>query len=833
MPEHASFRARVLWSTIPTFLVLFALMGLFSLQHQRRVARQQFIKRGQTMGQNLAFGSELGVLAANDRLLASAMRGVAADEDIAYVFVYTADGKLLRKDGPQAEQVKNAEDIGLPPAELDALKQQLEPMAVEPRVQGGRFTEFITPITSEAEKTPDEMLLGPMPTTPNAAGHDRKVIGFVRLGLSLASLQAADQALIQTWGGITVLVLLLATVAILILSRRITEPIKELTRRARQIAAGDLDHAIPVRSQDEIGQLGASFNEMAAALKSTIQRREQLLAELNDLNQNLESRIDKRTKQLQEHAAALEVANKHKSEFLANMSHELRTPLNAIIGYSEMLEEEAQESGLTDFVPDLQKIYSSGKHLLALINDVLDLSKIEAGRMELYLETFEVGDVVEEVVATIQPLAAKNGNELALEGVAEAGQMHADVTRVRQCLFNLLSNACKFTKDGRVTLGVTREPVDGREWVRFDVTDTGIGIPAEQMKQIFEAFRQADASTTRRFGGTGLGLTISQEFCRVMGGRIEVKSNVGQGSTFTIRLPADVSESVRDAGVSATTSEAEPAPATAVGAAGGDGRRRGQQVVLVVDDDPAARDLITRYLTRDGFDVRTCASGADALQAARAARPDVITLDVMMPGMDGWAVLKSLKADASLRDTPVIMVTIVSDQNIGYALGASEYITKPVDRERLVTVLRKYRCDNPPCPVLLVEDDEAVRDLIRRTLEKDGWTVTEAENGRVGLERVKELVPELIVLDLMMPEMDGFEFLYELRKNEAWRDIPVVVVTAKELTEEDRRRLSGNVEQVLQKGAYTREELLSEVRTLVLSCTRSTADVKDNRGAHI
>ncbi|HXA94504.1 MAG TPA: response regulator, partial [Candidatus Dormibacteraeota bacterium] len=493
----------------------------------------------------------------------------------------------------------------------------------------------------------------------------------------------------------------------------------------------------------------------------------------------------------------LELADRHKSEFLANMSHELRTPLNAIIGYSEMLQEDAADLGAEQFTDDLKKINAAGKHLLELINAVLDLSKIEAGKMELYLETFDVAALVRDIAAVIQPLAAKNGNRLDVECAAGTGSMRADLTKVRQALFNLLSNACKFTERGAISLTVAGEALDGRDSMVFRVSDTGIGMTPEQLTRLFEAFSQADAATTRRYGGTGLGLALSRQLCRMMGGDVTVESEAGRGSTFTIRLPAQVTETVAEPAATAVpTGHVPPGPGT----------------VLVIDDEAAVRDLMQRFLAKEGFRVVTASGGEEGLRRARELRPDAITLDVMMPGLDGWAVLSALKADPEVADIPVVMLTIVDDKNLGYALGASDYLTKPIDRERLVSVLDKYRRD---LPVLVVDDDVTVRQLFRRILEPEGYAVVEAENGRQALERLSEMPPSVVLLDLMMPEMDGFEFVAEFRRHESWRAIPIVVVTAKDLSHTDRERLNGYVEKILQKGAHGRDQLLAEVRELV------------------
>ena len=505
---------------------------------------------------------------------------------------------------------------------------------------------------------------------------------------------------------------------------------------------------------------------------------------------------------------AAETANRAKSRFLANMSHELRTPLNAIIGYSEMLQEEAEDMALDDFIPDLNKIQTAGKHLLALISDVLDLSKIEAGRMDLYLETFDVAGTIQDIVDTIRPVIEENETVLVLHCADNLGKMHADLTKTRQALFNLLSNAGKFTRSGQVTLAVTREPQPQTDQLVFQVTDTGIGMSPEQVENLFDAFTQADASTTRKYGGTWLGLAISQRFCQMMGGGIIVQSELGRGSTFTIRLPAKVV--TPEAPPTASAGELTPAVSDESTLA-----TNGFNTVLVIDDDPTVQDLVSRHLSKAGFRVQTAADGQTGLRLAKELQPVAITLDVMMPGMDGWAVLTRLKADPDLADIPVIMLTIVASKNLGYALGASEYLIKPIERNRLVSVLNKYRLNRPHCPVLLVEDDAVIREMLRRMLEKEGWSVAEAENGRVALERVNESRPELIVLDLMMPEMDGFQFVARLRKNPAWRSIPVVVVTAMDLTQEERLSLDNSVEHILQKGGYSRDDLLREVCDLV------------------
>ena len=590
--------------------------------------------------------------------------------------------------------------------------------------------------------------------------------------------------------------LVMALVASFFVSRRVLRPLDVLRHGVGRIGKGDLDFRLDLKTGDEIEILAEEFNKMTASLQEAYA--------------GLENKVADRTHELVALNQKLDEASRLKSQFLANVSHELRTPLNAIMGYSEMLMEDAAELGAEEFVADLEKINTSGKHLLELINTLLDISKIEAGKMDLHLETFSVAGMIKEVTAVIRPLAQKNSNRFEVQCGDDAAAMYADLTKVRQVLFNLLSNACRFTERGTVAMDVVRERLAGTDWLLFRVRDTGIGMTPAQMSRLFQEFSQADAATTRNYGGTGLGLALSRRLCRMMGGDIDVASKVGEGSVFTVRLPAEVVASP----VESVTVVKSPDRQVSSRAS----------TVLVIDDDATARDLMQRFLSKGGFQVAMACDGDEGLQFARELRPDAITLDVMMPHKDGWAVLSALKADPDVAHIPVIMVTMVDNKNMGFSLGAADYLTKPIERDRLMTILNKYRKDtggaDSALSILVVDDDPAVRQLMRRILEKEGHTVIEAENGRRGLERLAEGVPNLILLDLMMPEMDGFEFVAELRKHAAWRAVPVIVVSAKHLSAEEWLQLSGAVQKILQKGAYSMDTLLCEIRDKVATNVR-------------
>ncbi len=580
-----------------------------------------------------------------------------------------------------------------------------------------------------------------------------------------------------------------------------TEPIRNIMRQRQTFSL----MITPLRTRGEvIGTIGIDLDEPLRGFTTTeVELAETIAGQIAGAIEN--ARLFEQMESAKESA---ETANRAKSTFLANMSHELRTPLNAIIGYSEMLIEEANDADQPDFIPDLQKIQTSGKHLLSLINDILDLSKIEAGKMQLYIENFSLKNLVREVVNTVQPLMTKNGNEFKLAIPEQLGEMRADQTKVRQCLLNLLNNAAKFTQDGKISLEVMMESgnpgSDGAGTVVFRVTDNGIGMSSEQLEKLFQPFTQADSSTTRKFGGSGLGLVITRHFCRMMSGDVNVTSELGKGSCFVVRLPLQVAESL--------ASESETPKTERVLAS--------SSTILVIDGDAVTRDILQRTLRKEGFRVVAAMSGEEGLRLARALSPDVITLDAVMPGMDSWSVLSTIKNDPEIADIPVIMLTVVDDQSLGYILGAADYLGKPVDRDRLIGLINHYRLSaSSTQPVLVIDDEADLRVVTKRILAKEGFKVIEAENGRQGLERVFSDKPQLILLDLSMPDMNGFEFVTELRRSVVGQSIPVIVITAKELTDDEHTQLLSKVDKVMFKSKYQPDDLLNDICKLVSART--------------
>jgi PAS domain S-box-containing protein len=595
----------------------------------------------------------------------------------------------------------------------------------------------------------------------------------------------------------------------------------ELRRKDGSTATG-LITTTPV-----VGAEGA-YQGTIAAITDITQRKEaeSALAEAHD---ELEQRVEERTEELEQANAALQQevserrraeeraleASRAKSAFLANMSHELRTPLNAVIGYTELLQDDLQlveREGLDVLSPedmerDLRRIHGAASHLLAIISDILDLSKVEAGRMDLHTERFDLIALLREVGETIAPLVDQNDNELAEDYHEDIATIIGDRTKLKQVLLNLASNASKFTENGRITLRATPEIYHDAPAVRMEVSDTGMGIPEDQLEELFEPFTQADDSTTREAGGTGLGLTICKRFVEMMGGEIDASSVPGEGSTFSFVIPVTrdgLAEESSDYSLAREISEPSDISDAEIDET--------TTKVLLIDDDSDVHELMRRFLLPHGFQVISAYSGETGIQYARKVQPDVIALDVMMPGKDGWSVLSELKSDEDTAAIPVVMVSMVDDRSIGYALGASEYLVKPIHRDRLIDTLSRFRPDAPEPQALVVEDEDDVREVVQRHLDRAGWSVSGAENGQVALDMLEEgHRPDVVILDLMMPKVDGFEVADRMRAHDEWSNIPIVVLTAMDLDDQDYRRLRDSVSRVIEKSATSFDEVVEQV----------------------
>ena len=592
---------------------------------------------------------------------------------------------------------------------------------------------------------------------------------------------------------IGMLIIVLLGLTILGVQRSIFNPLRQSVDVLKSLTEGHTEIDVPQRrgflasENDEIGRLLAALNTYQATSKE--------LDRVRTLSQELEHARDEANQ-----------ANEAKSMFLANMSHELRTPLNAVIGLAALLKDDAKEDELDDYLEPLDRIHRASQHLLSLINDVLDISKIEAGKIDLFIELFELESIIDDVISSTEGLAEKQRNKIVKEFSPDIPEVALDLTRVRQIILNLVSNANKFTEDGEIKISA-RLSDQSQETLLISVEDTGIGMTSEQTEKLFSNFTQADASTTRKYGGTGLGLSISKQLAELMGGDISVASTEGQGSTFTVRLPLSAQD-----GENELREQKKAADGSSL--VSGSGKK-----VLIIDDDSDVRDIMSEHLKRQGFSVLLADGGQAGIDIAKTEKPDAITLDILMPGMDGWSVLKQLKSDDELSNVPVIIASIVDDKKTGFALGASDYLNKPVSKEDLQASLKQFFSLKENLSALIVEDDRDSRYYLKKVLQDINVVSTEVENGLLGLEYLSsvDVLPDFILLDLMMPEMDGFEFANEVKLNKKLKDIPIFVVTALDLSEEESELLSKKAQAVILKKTMSADTIADQISKLVNS----------------
>jgi len=611
------------------------------------------------------------------------------------------------------------------------------------------------------------------------------------------------------WGktiGITIVAIILTTIAVTMLLRRVTRPLNQLVHATKAISSGDLSTEIPVQSEDEVGLLASSFNQMARDLKASIDEKDRYAGELAHLNAELEDKVRERTRELEAANLELQAANakireadRLKSEFLANMSHELRTPMNAIIGFTRLVRRKSADILPLKQLENLEKVETSANQLLRLINDILDLSKIEAGKMGVSIMPFHLAPLVDACFATVEPMVKEGKVRLLKDVPDDLSEVLSDQDKLKQIIINLLSNALKFTEQGEVKLAATLENAS----LKITVSDTGIGIPADALGYIFDEFRQADGSSTRKHGGTGLGLSITRKLAHLLGGKIDVQSVEGLGSTFTVTIPL-AREDVE--------AQAEKMLQENVGLPSAE--MKGRKLLLAIDDDPNVLSLLRQNLEEEGYYVVGALNAEEGTRKARELRPFAVTLDILMPQKDGWGVLSDLKADPATRDIPIIVLSIIDNKELGFSLGAFDYLLKPFDKEAILAALKRIQ-GIPAKRVLLVDDDPAAVELLTQILRDEGYQVSGTYSGEEALRALEASPQDIILLDLLMPGMDGFEVIQRVKANPRLRAIPIIVVTAKDLTDAECGFLCQSVDRIIQKAGLAGETLMKDVRRLL------------------
>ncbi|UCD56390.1 MAG: response regulator, partial [Candidatus Hydrogenedentota bacterium] len=629
---------------------------------------------------------------------------------------------------------------------------------------------------------------------------------------------------------VTVMVVLLAIGVTVFLVRLILNPVQQLVAATERVASGDLDKPVMINTNDEIGELGASFNEMTEDLK-------RYRTELEEYSRTLEQKVEERTnalrltnEELHRTNQQLEEVSRLKSEFLANMSHELRTPLNAIIGFSEILYDQSFGKLNEKQLKYAQNVVVSGKHLLQLINDILDLAKVESGKMDLHLETIPLADALVEIANFARGLASEKEITIRQNFSPKVVTVTADPKKLKQIFYNLLSNAIKFTPN-KGWVEISNDVVGdfemsradqfvARRYVEFCVRDSGIGIDKADQQRIFQEFQQVDGSHARQYEGTGLGLALTKKLVELHGGSIWLESERGKGSSFYFTLPVtekDMTEALRAPVAARETGLVESESA-------GDG---GRDVALVVEDDLHSFELISTYLEEAGYRVVHAVSGDQVLEAARSIHPAIITLDIILPGKDGWKVLQELKASPETSHIPVVITSVLQEEETGFSMGAADYIVKPVSRRQLLERLQRLRdarASGRISNVLVVDDDREFMDLVGAMLESQSFSVDRAYTGLQGIEHASKRKPDLIFLELMLPDISGFDVIEFLKMEDNTKDIPIIIVTAKDLTDEQKRSLNGKIEAIAKKGQYGKHDFLNEIRRVELLAAARNGD---------
>ena len=806
----ASLKLKAMVFISLVILAVGALLSWYFLNQTKEVLTAELQKRAISLTKNLAYSSKYGILTEDEFILQELIEGILQEDSVSFVLIADAQGEVLAQGFKETEEAsfsKRAEDMAVHNAVELASQNTVPSIHGDVIMDQKMFHAAALVETEEAKLTKSEeqlttaMLLlgsgidedGSEPLT-TAMTTQR---GSVQIFMSLEAMHANIRKTFTTGIGLTVGIIVAGVFISFAFVGYSLRPIQAMVNAASRIASGDLSQRVEVTSRDEIGLLATTFNRMTESLDQMTRAQQRLNIELEGKVQKRTEALQLQQQELKEVNVHLEKATKHKSEFLAHMSHELRTPLNAIIGFSEVLIEkmygelnEKQEEYLHD-------VLTAGRHLLSLINDILDISKIEAGHMELELSIFDLPVTLEKTLTLVCEQASRNGIHLTLQLDEQLGEFTADERKIKQVLLNLLSNAVKFTPaGGEVSLSAR---LCG-ELVEISVRDTGLGIPPEDQQQVFEEFHQVKGHKAQKREGTGLGLALTKRFVELHGGTICVESEVRCGSTFTFTLP--VRTPVREVSIMMPAAPSQ------------------LPLVLVVEDDQSSAKLTSVHLSQAGFNVRIAHNAEIGYEKARSLQPAAITLDILMPGVDGWDLLARLKGDMETAHIPVVIVSIQDEPDKGFALGAAEYLMKPIDAKELVSTVRRVikaetTAVEHKATVLVVDDDPMTLDLMEGALKPKGFDVLKAGGGGEGLQLAREQPPDLIVLDLLMPDMDGFQVLDALKQDPITADIPIMILTSKTLTPEDKVLLNGRISHLTRKGEFAIPDFVSLLHSVV------------------
>ncbi len=795
-------------------------LGWFLVRRQVREISRHLQEKGAVLARNVASASEYGVLTGDQTIFTSIIQGLVQEPDVAYGIIYNVNGKAL------ASTPKTPRHLGgiSPATAYEVTDRAIK--ADKLLIQSFAEHETKTPVydiaapivTKKAPSLSGEEVIFEVGDKSGSEGISEK-IGVARIGISLDTMNQEISRARRTITYVTVMVVLIVIAMTVVLVGLIVNPVQQLVEATERVASGNLDTPVIIHTNDEIGDLGASFNKMTEDLK-------RYRNELRNYSRTLEQKVEERTKalrltneELQRTNQQLEAVSKLKSEFLANMSHELRTPLNAIIGFSEILCDRSFGELNEKQFKYAQNVVVSGKHLLQLINEILDLAKVESGKMDLHLETFGVSGVLTEIANFARGLASKKEITIKPRFSPKLVTVTADPKKFKQIFYNLLSNAIKFTpNDGEIEISSDVvgdfEMADDdqfivRRYAEFCVKDNGIGIDPADQDRIFQEFQQVDGSHSRQYEGTGLGLALTKKLVDLHGGSIWLESEKGKGSSFYFTIPiseTDVDEPRRTS------------PAVISAAFSNDVKNgNAHNVALVVEDDLHSFELMSAYLEEAGYRVVHAASGKEVLQTVRSIRPAIIILDIILPGKDGWEILRELKADPEINDIPVVITSVLADEETGFAMGAADYIVKPISRENLQTRLRRLwsaAAQRQISNVLIIDSDVEFVDFLGSMLGGEPFVVTRAYSGLQGIEYASKQKPDLIFLELMLPDINGFEVVEFLKMDDATKDIPIIVMSGRDLIEEERIVLNGKIEAAARKGRYEKTDFLNEIKRL-------------------